>query len=60
MTDPFDDFANADPQTAEPELTVMEALWWSMRKLQIMRDGRTSDEAEAIIRREMAEANDER
>jgi hypothetical protein len=60
MSDPFDEFTDADPQTAEPELTVMEAIFWSMRKRAIQKErGCTFDEAEAIIRREMAERRQE-
>lgn len=60
MADPFAEFAGADPDAAEPELTVMEAIAWAMRKHAIMRDGRTADQAEAIVQREMAEQRDPR
>lgn len=52
MSDPFRDLGNLDPD-AGPELTPMQAIAWSLRKAEIMRDGRTADQAEVIIRREM-------
>lgn len=54
MNDPFRDFATADPDAAEP--STWDAIRFALRKYAIMRDGRTADEAEAIIRREMAAA----